>query len=785
MSRLAALTLLASLPAAAPARTPTREAEALFELKVRPVLANTCFPCHGGKKVAGKLRVDGRAALLKGGKSGPAIVPGDPDRSLLIRALRHAHESIKMPPGKRLPDPTVADFASWVKQGAVWPESPGKVNPFVAQKHWAFQPIKAVDPPPDPTGWDRNPVDSFIAARRRAHGLKPVAPADRRALIRRVTYDLTGLPPAPEEVDAFVNDKRPDAFARVVDRLLASPAYGERWGRHWMDVVRYADTAGDNADYPIPEARLYRDYIIDSFNSDKPYDEFVREQLAGDLLARAGPPGRYAERVIATGFLALARRYATAPYELWHLSLEDAVATTGSAFLGLTLRCARCHDHKYDPVTQKDYYALYGFFAATTFPYAGSEELASKGFPRQHFAPLLPPTQAAPKLAAHSNNVEALKDKLQKAEAAKKDPGQLNRLREALRALERPGLPAGLPGAYAVSDGRPVEVRLHVKGDPAHLGPAVPRGVPKFLKGPRLPPLPEGGSGRLQLARWVTDPGNPLTARVIVNRVWHYHFGKGLVATPNNLGVRGEPPTHPELLDWLAATFVEGGWSIKKLHRTLLLSKTYQLAGAHDAGNAARDPGNRWYWRFDARRLEGEAIRDALLAVSGDLDRRRPGAHPFPPIASWGWTQHNPFKEVYPSDHRSVYLMTQRIQRHPFLALFDGPDANESTEKRTTSTVPLQALFLMNNPFMKARAGSLARRLLRASGDPARRVDLAHEWAYARPATGQEVAKGKAYVERYQEELKKVGVPADQVEVEAWTSYARVVLCANEFVYLD
>jgi hypothetical protein len=805
------------------AQTRQPDAETFFELKVRPILAGRCFKCHGGDKVSGGLRVDSRAALLKGGDSGSAVVPGAPDRSLLIKAVRHSDADLRMPPQSRLPAAVVADLTTWVKQGAVWPEAHA-ASPFSYEKHWAFGPVRKAEPPPDPSGWARHPIDRFIAAGLRKQGLRPVAPAERRVLLRRLTFDLIGLPATPKEVADFLADASPSALEKVVDRLLASPHYGERWGRHWLDVARYADTAGDNADYPIPEVRLYRDYVIDAFNADKPYDQFVREQIAGDLLARRGPAEEYADRVVATGFLALSRRYATAPYELWHLTLEDTIDTVGQAFLGLTLRCARCHDHKYDPVTQKDYYALYGIFASTRFPYAGSEEFQSMKFPRRHFVPLFPPEKSGPLLEAYGKGLRALGELIDRApkdaywalpesllkdlekqgvdtkilkfglgekkagkEYSKKEAFQarLNRLRAELQALRQPGLPSGLPGAYAVSEGTPADVPLQRRGDPDDKGPVVRRGAPKFLPGAPELTIPAEQSGRLQLAEWLTRADNPLTARVMVNRIWQHHFGRGLVGTPNNLGLRGEEPTHPELLDWLAATFVEKGWSVKAMHRLIVLSKTYQLASAHDEAGAARDPGNRWHWRHERLRLEAEAIRDALLAVSGTLRRDRPGAHPFPPLRAWHWTQHNPFKEVYPSAHRSVYLMTQRIQRHPFLGLFDEPDTNTTTEKRTSSTVPLQALFLMNSPTVKAEAEAFARRLLAGSPDVRARIRLAHELAYARPPRADETERALAYVTRYADELARLGSAAPQRELEAWTSYARVLLCSNEFVYVD
>lgn len=806
------------------------ENETLFETRVRPVLVGKCFKCHGGDKTSSGLKVDSRLSLVQGGKHGAAIVPGEPDKSLLIDAVRRGER--KMPPDEPLPPDAVADLVEWVRRGAPWPAAAPLVAEGDQARHWAFQPVRDVSPPDDPTGWSDQPVDRFIAQGQREHHVEPTPVADRLTLMRRVYFDLIGLPPEPQDVDDFLADESPDAFARLVERLLASPQYGERWGRHWMDVVRYADTAGDNADYPIPEIRHYRDYIVDAFNADKPYDEFVREQLAGDLLATEvkDDPKRYAERVAATGYLALSRRYATAPYELWHLTLEDTIDTTGRAFMGMTLRCARCHDHKFDPVTTEDYYALYGIFAATRFPWAGAEEFQSKGFFRQYFVLLVPPDQAAARLAAWQQEQAAFEAEIERLtkgdpaaqriadldtqikakkeqlaaggengslaeeikalekERAKTDgelQARLNPLRTQLRNLRRPGLPEGLPGAYAVSEGPVVETRVQRAGDPGNLGDVVPRAAPAFLSDGRPFDISPGGSGRLQLADWLTQARHPLTARVIVNRVWQQHFGKGLVPTPSNFGLRGEPPTHSELLDWLAARFIGSGWSVKALHRLILNSRTWRLAACDDAAVVASDPANRWYGRHDRRRLEAEAIRDSMLAVAGRLDCSRPATHPFPPMSEWSWTQHNPFKAVYPSNHRSVYLMTQRIQRHPYLALFDGPDPNVSTDVRTTATVPLQALYLMNDPFVADQAAHLAERLIAASADTRERIDLACRLAYGRRSRTDEVVRAAAYLDQYRKELAQAGTPVETREKECWTSYSRIVLTANEFIYVD
>jgi|HubBroStandDraft_6_1064221.scaffolds.fasta_scaffold12725_2 hypothetical protein len=773
----------------------SEEREAFFETRIRPVLVTTCSKCHGGTKTENNLRLDRRESLLKGGDSGPAILPGQPDKSLLMRAVRYRDDELKMPPDKKLPETVIVDFEHWVRDGAVWPTQSLRDgfrqagNAAGKETHWAFQPVREVEPPRDASGWSANAVDCFIHAGFESHRLKPATAASKRTLLRRAYFDLIGLPPTPQNVDNFLGDQSPEAFSNVIETLLGSPQYGERWGRYWMDVVRYADTAGDNADYPVPEARLYRDYIIDAFNTDKPYDQFVREQIAGDLLARSGPTDKYSERVVATGFLALSRRYATAPYELWHLTLEDTIDTVGRAYLGMTLRCARCHDHKFDPIKTRDYYALYGVFDSTRFPYAGSEEFQSMKFGRRDFAALVPPAAAKPALSTYQAEMSRLRHDVARLEGCK--PGdksvaaKLTAMEARLRFLERRGAPDVLPVAYAVSEGPIVDANIQLHGEPNQPGERVPRGAPRFLSGCEAPAPGPNESGRLELADWLTSPRNPLTARVMVNRVWQHHFGRGIVATPSNFGTRGSPPSHPQLLDWLAATFVEHNWSIKSLHRLIMQSKTYQLASDSVLADEAIDPANQWYWRFNRQRLDAEAIRDAMLDVSGVLDMSRPGPHPFPPIREWHWTQHFPFKADYPSNHRSVYLMTQRLHRHPFLGLFDGPDTNTTTDVRSTSTVPLQALFLMNSQYIRDTAGAFAGRLCRESNDRSTRIARALELAYGRPASPGEIKHACDYLETYEHEAARAGLNARKAESEAWLSYARTILDSNEFVYVD
>jgi cytochrome c553 len=809
------------------------EGEAFFESNVRPLLVAHCAKCHGVDKQSSGLRVDSRDALIAGGERGPAIVPGDPERSLLVTAMRHSDDLV-MPPDERLPERNVADLVAWIRAGAVWPARAATADAFAAARHWAFQSVAHVTPPEDPSDWSLTPIDRFVMAGLRDAGLEPAPAASKQALLRRVYFDLVGLPPTPDELAQFLADDSPDAFARVVDRLLASPRYGERWGRHWMDVVRYADTAGDNADYPVPEVHLYRDYIIAAFNNDKPYDQFVREQLAGDILAAAAPIDRYAEQVIATGFVALTRRYGTMPKELWHLTIEDTIDTLGQAFLGLSLRCARCHDHKFDPVTSEDYYALYGIFDSTRYPYAGSEEYQSKELNRTGFVPLVPAAAVAPNVEAHARHIaqlravveqaeqnepltkklEEIKTRLEtitkqlselpshnpatadlqqelaglekeKKEAKRELDSKLKTARANLRDAQRSGLPPDVPGAYAVSDGEPHDVPLQHHGEPGELGTVVPRNAPRFLRGEEDLAIPAGASGREQLANWLVGPRNPLLARVMVNRIWQQHFDKGIVATPSNFGTRGAAPTHPALLDWLAHEFVASGWSIKSLHRAILSSRTYQMSSTANPAALSIDPENRLYWRHDRRRLDAESLRDALLSIAGTLELDPPAAHPFPPLNEWHWTQHSPFKTIIPSNKRSVYLMTQRLQRHPYLMLFDGPDTNYSTGARTEATVPLQALFFLNNPLLADQARGFAARIVAASSDPQVRVQAATQWAWARTAEIAETERALAYLEAVRQELTNTGCTSDEIELATWTSYARVLLSANEFLYVD
>lgn len=793
-----------------------------FEKRIRPVLAERCYKCHSAEaeKLKGGLLLDTRAGIRKGGDEGPAVVPGDLRASLLIKAIHYEDEDFSMPPekaGGKLTKEVIADFEQWVKMGAPDPrDGPATLVQSAAlqiEKGRQFWSFRQVTDPPLPTvkgqdqRWMASPVDRFVLAKLEEKNLTPAPRADRRILIRRVTFDLTGLPPTPQEVESFLQDQAPNALEKVVDRLLASPHYGEHWGRHWLDVVRYADTAGCNSDYPIPDAYRYRNYVIASFNEDKPYDRFVREQIAGDLLPAKSEEER--KRLnIATGYLAISRRYGSSDPE-FHLTIEDTIDNVGKAILGLSVSCARCHDHKFDPILQADYYALYGIMASTRYAFPGMEDFQHQ----RDFTPLTTGPEAEA-LIAFQTELSALDHeqfrvkKIQKSlkliagavapaeppvEAAAGESAapegnldvvtaQLDTIKERIKALEEKALAA--ERAYAVSEGKPVNAQIHIKGDPTKLGAEVSRGFLQILGGQQLPATATG-SGRYELAQWLTDPSNPLTARVMVNRIWQYHFDKGIAGTPNDFGTRGEPPTHPELLDYLTTRFVASGWSIKALHKLILLSNTYQMANVANAEAAMLDPNNNLLWKFDGRRLSAEEIRDAMLATSSTLDPTMGGAQPFPPEMKLKYTQHRPFLAVYETNRRSVYLLQQRRQKHPLLEVFDGADAKVSTAVRPVSTTPIQALFVMNDPFVHEQARHFAERLIVADPNTGPRIRLAYQLAFARLPTGEEIRSGESYLQSCEEALTQTTMPVAQASSAAWASYTRVLLSSNEFIFVD
>jgi hypothetical protein len=841
-------------------------AEEHFERKVRPILAD-CLKCHGPDKQSSDLRLDSREALLKGGSAeGASIIPGKPDQSPLIKAVRHQGE-IHMPPKGKLPEAAVNDLADWIKSGAAWPKAAG-AQAGAGANHWSFQPVRK--PPIPPGQGSVSAIDAFVNARITQAGLKPEPRTDRRTLLRRATFDLIGLPPTPEEVDAFLSDSRTDreAFAEVVERLLASPHYGERWGRLWLDVARYADTKGYvfNEDKRYPYSYTYRDWVVEALNEDMPYDQFVLRQVAADRLP-AVPDNR---NLAALGFLTVGRRFLQDQNEI----IDDRIDVVSRGLLGLSVTCARCHDHKFDPIPTDDYYSLYGVFASSEEPgelpllhnsggakdaadYAKKQaerksaldafltdrktslekELRTKlsaylaaaealDFnPRspkfdevvkasglrpeliRRIAmrwrdrlnandPLLEPWKAFAALAPaefRSKSIDAVLA-IRKTAGAKPSPlvqaltatpptsrgevikrygeflaralanptdksldnvrqwlesptglltvapNEFRRIlgkvdRDKLQALEKRviALDASHPGAPAramvmVDKAKPVEPHVFLRGNPGRPGNQVPRRFLRVISATERPAFKDG-SGRLELARAIASKDNPLTARVIVNRVWFNHFGQGIVRTPSDFGARGEPPTHPELLDWLASTFVEGGWSLKSLHRMIMSTDAYQRRSDASPEVLRKDPQNFWLSHQNRRRLDFETMRDGLLAAAGRLDPAVGGKSV--PIET------EPF-----TTRRTLYGYIERQNLDPIYRTFDFPNPDATSPRRTNTIVPQQALFLLNSPFVAEQARHLATRPEVAAGSAEERVRKLYHVLFGRDPEPHELAIG-------------------------------------------
>jgi hypothetical protein len=747
-----------------------------FEKKIRPVLVEHCYGCHSAsaKTPMGGLMVDSGAGLQRGGNSGQsAIVANSPEKSLLLAAIKREGK-LKMPPAAALAPEVVADFEAWIKMGAPDPRAevlpPPAYNFEEARKFWSFQPVKdpAVPKVGDPA-WSKNEIDRFIKAKLDEKKLAPVGLASKRALLRRATFDLTGLPPTPEEMSAFLADPSPKAFEKVVDRLLESRAYGEKWGRHWLDLVRYADTSGCNSDFPVPDAYRYRNWVIQAFNSDEPYDQFLREQIAGDLLPGAGNEG-----IIATGYLAIARRFGSRNNE-FHLTIEDTIDNVGKTMLGISVACARCHDHKFDPIPSRDYYALYGIFQSTKYAFPGTEIYPHA----KDFTPLADGTDAA-RLVAYQTETSHLDDRIEDFTAGRegKDLSEADK-QKAIQALhdrvaELEKNAPQVPKAYAVSEGTAANAKVQRKGDPKNLAEEVPRGFLTVLGGAKLPP-DEKGSGRRELADWVVE--NPLMARVMVNRIWQYHFGKGIVGTASDFGARGDRPVNPELLDYLAARFKESGYSIKAMHKRIMLTRAYQLAS--DGAAHQSDPKNDYQWKFDRRRLDAEEIRDAILAAAGDLDNNMGGPQPFPPETSFKYTQHQQFFAVYDNHQRSVYLMQQRQRKQPWLDTFDGADPNASTAKRSPGETSLQALAMLNSAFVDEQADLLGVRVGMAFSTDQERIAYAYRLVFGRAPSVDESRDCVKFLADARAELKGAAPHA------ALAGLMHVLLASDEFLFVD
>ena len=746
------LTQAAPPQAAAPAPAISPDDLQFFEARIRPVLADNCYKCHSrdADKIKGGLMLDTREGMLHGGDTGPAIEPGKPEDSLIIDAISYKDADLQMPPkGAKLPDSVVADIAEWIRRGAPDPRSlvaKGTSESYggVGREHWSFlpvqrQPVPAVSDP----AWCRTPVDNFILARLDANAMRPNPPADKYTLIRRATFDLTGLPPTEAEVQRFLVDDSPDAWAKVVDRLLASPHYGERWGRYWLDVARYADTKGDTPqreDPRYPFAWTYRDYVIGAFNSDKPYDQFIVEQLAADRLLdearrRSPNPNSVDQSALAAmGFLTLGNRFENSTNDI----INDRIDVTTKAFLGLTVSCARCHDHKFDPIPTADYYSLYDVFANTVEP---REDPWLHPVPRTpELTDYLTRMQAAgqQKAAVEREFAELRRSGLPEADRAARRKELLRQLflaNQAIADLEfAPGAP---PKADVLVDARNThDYPILLRGEAGSKGPMVTRHFLSILSPDPKHPIPfTHGSGRLELARAIASPSNPMTARVLVNRVWQQHFGTGFVSTPDDLGNQSAPPNNPELLDYLSARFVSDGWSIKKLQRIIMLSSAYQESSADNPQYADKDPDNRMQWRYNLRQLDFEQMHDSILAIAGTIDLTMGGRSV--PIGSEGF-----------ATRRAVYAFIDRRNPAEILTQFNFPNPSVPTGKRFLTQVPQQQLFLMNSPLVIETARKLVHSpdFMSMTTDELRVASL-YISLFQRPPTPQETALCLKYVE--------------------------------------
>jgi hypothetical protein len=802
---LTALVICVRTTAQNPTFTPQQEA--FFESKVRPLLIERCYSCHTGKEPKGGLLLDSRAALLKGNASGSALVPGDIEKSLILHVVRYDGK-VKMPPAGRLRQDEINALTEWVKMGAPFPGGNTTTNvknpkEFLItaenRKFWSFVPVVKPNPPVvKRKAWVRSPIDAFLLQKMEEKGLQPAPSADRRTLLRRATFDLTGLPPTPQEAEDFLKDTAPNAWERVIDRLQASPAYGERWGRYWLDVVRYADSNGLDENKAFAHAYRYRDYVVRSFNSDKPYTRFILEQLAGDLLPYNNDQTRI-DQLTATGFLVLGPKVLAEqdkPKMVMDI-VDEQIEVTSKAFLGLTVACARCHNHKFDPISAKDYYAWAGIFKST-------RTMADLGFVSNWMERRIPTqTEQADfdryqtqkrtledqigQLRAKANN--ALKARLKQDKLPEKpeilytadEKSQIKTVQDLLDKLNREA--PKMPVAMAVEEGKVSDCRIHLRGNTLTLGDEVPRGTLTVLGG--MAPVDKSRSGRLELAQWLASERNPLTARVAVNRVWQHLFGEGLVRTPDNFGLLGDKPTHVKLLDWLAASFMESGWSFKRLQKRIMLSNAYKMSGRTTEKGMLADPDNRYFWRKPRRRLEAEAIRDTVLSVSGQLDKTLGGSLLTTPNNDYVTNDQSGNGARYSEPRRSLYMPIIRNALFDMFQAFDYGDPSIVNAKRATTTVAPQALYILNSPFVQEQAGKYAERLLAENrGDTQKRIQEAYLWAYGRPITYGEMTRATRYITQMSAALEK-RVPAEKREVRVWKSFCHALMAANEFIYID
>ena len=895
-------------------------AQDFFEKRVRPVLAKNCQMCHNAKMKSAGLDLSSGAGFLAGGQSGALVNANEPEKSRILRVVSY-DETLKMPPMGKLKSEELADLAAWVKLGASWPGTdsaaaapapPAKVTAgFTPEQKtfWAFQSVKKTTPPAvKDLSWVRNEIDRFVLAKLEAQGLKPAPRADKLTLLRRVTFDLTGLPPAPAEIQNYLADQSPQAFEKVVDRLLESPRYGERWGRHWLDVARFADSTGNDEDHRYPYAWRYRDYVIESFNKDVPYDQFVREQLAGDILAAHAEGDAKKRDIVATGFLALGAKALAQQdkQKMMYDIYDEQVDVTSRAFLGMTMACARCHDHKFDPILTKDYYSMVSMFASTQ-QFADPKSHVSKLL----FTPLVPKEQytaykaqqdkmsalkvstdevasvdgekyvrtqathlaesmlaareiyegGAPADAKLDRWVKYLKEgakahpQLADWDDAKADQrttvaqtyqtrflGQFDewtkrmdkwrtQVRKRLEAMDMP--PPDKPKfeaatdlffyelyiqhgplflsdkdrdkvlspdvkekvaaikkelddlkthakaepdmACAVAEGESVAQKVFIRGDYNSPGEDAPKAFPTILA-KSTDPVVASASGRMELANWITSAENPMTAKVMANRLWQWHFGDGIVRTPDNFGKMGDRPSHPELLDYLAARFIQGGWSVKAMHKLMLLSSAYQMSSEADEKTAEADPENRLLAHFNRQRLDVEEIRDGMLAIGGTLDLAMGGTLQ----SGFGTDGENssarlsmdPMKVT----RRTVYIPLRRANLPNLLNLFDFGDATTVNGKRTGTNVAPQTLFMMNSEFGYDHAKRVAESVMALPDS----MQQAYLRILNRRPEPQEIDSGLTYIANYAQKY-----PGANPQLSAWQSFCHILLSSNEFVYVD
>lgn len=752
-----------STEVASQAKSETEESPApadieFFEKKIRPILVDNCYVCHSEHhKEAGGLRVDDYRALTGEGRGGRAVVPGDSANSLLVQRITESDDKRIMPPDHRLSDEQIESIKIWIDRGAAWPPlvipegvdqtlEAGKLpNEDLKEQHWAWQPLTTPEAPESGYkafggDWSKTEVDAFVAAKLEEKNLQPVGDASRRTLLRRLTFDLTGLPPTEEEMLAYLLDDSPNATEIVVDRLLASKAFGERWGRHWLDVARYGESTGSARNLPYPHAWRYRDYVINAFNEDKPFDHFLREQIAGDLLEASTPEEKHQQH-IATGFLALGVKDVNQRFKVRYEmdNVDEQIDTVSRAVLGLTVSCARCHDHKFDPISTHDYYALAGIFTSTDYQDALRNLMGGGGlayYVPEKLIPLYDPAKGeiTPELQAKIDakkadfeeartKFQSIRDSVKPADRDAEFTQKLQRARQAMNRKQAElvamtDIAALGPVAIGVKDAKQIgDTEIRIRGEAEKRGPVVPRGFLSVLDFIESPSIPADQSGRAQLAEWLTHEQNPLTRRVIVNRIWTHLFSEGIVRTVDNFGATGDLPTHPELLDFLANKFVQDGWSHKKFIKYLVLSKTYQMSSQASDAALASDPSNKWLWRHSPRRLDAEEIRDSMLKLAGTLQESvdtKPVSSELQviEIRNNGNEAKRILESAANSYNRSIYLPMVRGILPDVLNVFDFAEQGMVTGRRTNTTVAPQALFLLNDSFVRNNANALAEKLL-------------------------------------------------------------------------